>query len=118
MAELIDPNIQKSPQYFPQFPWHEFDADSADPTTCLPDETPLVCEYRVVRPAVALIMLGTNDVLTMSTTRYEEFMRRVIENHLASPGRKLRRAAGLFEVQKDAKGRKVVVMIIKPRIEN
>lgn len=63
--------------------WHEFDADSADPTVCLPDETPLVCEYRVVRPAVALILLGTNDVLTMSTGRYEEYMRRVIETSTA-----------------------------------
>lgn len=59
--------------------WHEFDADSADPAYCLPDETPLVCEYRVVQPAVALILLGTNDVLTMSTVKYEEYMRRVIE---------------------------------------
>lgn len=30
---------------------------------CLPNETPLVCEYRVSRPAVALIMVGTNDIL-------------------------------------------------------
>jgi hypothetical protein len=62
--------------------WHEFDADSADSSACLPGETPLVCEYRVVRPAVALILLGTNDVLTMSTGRYEEFMRRVIETSI------------------------------------
>lgn len=30
---------------------------------CSPSETPLVCEYRVNKPAVALIMLGTNDVI-------------------------------------------------------
>jgi uncharacterized protein YraI len=29
---------------------------------CQPGETPLTCEYRVVKPAVALIMLGTNDM--------------------------------------------------------
>ncbi|MBN1430395.1 MAG: hypothetical protein JXB07_18640 [Anaerolineae bacterium] len=62
--------------------WHEFDAKSADPTLCLPDETPLVCEYRVARPAVALIMLGTNDVPTMSTGRYEEYMRQIIETSI------------------------------------
>jgi hypothetical protein len=62
--------------------WHEFDAESADPTVCLPGEVPLVCEYRVVRPAVALILLGTNDVLTMSTGRYEEYMRRIIETSI------------------------------------
>ena len=49
---------------------------------CRPGETPLVCEYRVVRPAVALILLGTNDVLTMSTGKYEEYMRRVIETSI------------------------------------
>ena len=30
---------------------------------CQPGENPLVCEYRTVRPSVALIMVGTNDVL-------------------------------------------------------
>lgn len=34
---------------------------NADPNLCRPGETPLECEYRVVRPAVALIMFGTND---------------------------------------------------------
>jgi uncharacterized protein YraI len=29
---------------------------------CQPGETPLACEYRVVKPSVALIMLGTNDM--------------------------------------------------------
>jgi len=34
---------------------------NADPNVCRPGETPLACEYRLVKPAVALIMLGTND---------------------------------------------------------
>lgn len=59
--------------------WHEFNAKSADPRQCLPEEVPLVCEYRVVRPSVALIMLGTNDVMSMSPGKYEEYMRQVIE---------------------------------------
>jgi hypothetical protein len=62
--------------------WHEFNAKSANPEYCLPDETPLVCEYRVVQPSVALIMLGTNDVLTMSTGKYETYMRRVLETSI------------------------------------
>jgi lysophospholipase L1-like esterase len=33
----------------------------ADPNVCRAGETPLQCEYRVSRPSVALIMLGTND---------------------------------------------------------
>jgi uncharacterized protein YraI len=34
---------------------------NADPNVCKPGETPLACEYRLVRPSVALIMFGTND---------------------------------------------------------
>jgi LysM repeat protein len=62
--------------------WHEFDAKSADSKNCLPGETPLVCEYRVVRPSVALIMLGTNDVMTMSPGKYEDYMRQVIQTSI------------------------------------
>jgi uncharacterized protein YraI len=32
------------------------------PGACQSGETPLVCEYRLVKPSVALVMLGTNDV--------------------------------------------------------
>jgi len=44
----------------------------ADPSFCLPDESALLCEYRVVKPAYALIMFGTNDVahLTVKTYAY------------------------------------------------
>lgn len=34
----------------------------ADAFLCQAGETPLECEYRLTKPAVALIMLGTNDV--------------------------------------------------------
>lgn len=37
-------------------------AQYANGSVCLAGETPLACEYRVVRPSVAVIMLGTNDV--------------------------------------------------------
>jgi LysM repeat protein len=56
-----------------------FSPASADPAFCQPDESPLLCEYRVVRPAVALIMLGTNDVPFTPAAEYEADMRRVIE---------------------------------------
>ncbi len=44
----------------------------ADPKVCLPDESALLCEYRTVKPAYALIMFGTNDVahLTVKTYAY------------------------------------------------
>ncbi|HET7010412.1 MAG TPA: SGNH/GDSL hydrolase family protein [Anaerolineales bacterium] len=34
---------------------------SADPVECAPGEGPLACEYRIHRPSIAFIMLGTND---------------------------------------------------------
>lgn len=34
----------------------------ADPALCQPGESPLLCEYRLSRPSVALIMLGTVDI--------------------------------------------------------
>jgi LysM repeat protein len=52
---------------------------SADPAYCQPDESPLGCEYRVVQPAVALIMLGTNDVPSTPVDEYDTDMRRVID---------------------------------------
>ncbi|OGO08485.1 MAG: hypothetical protein A2Z66_12475 [Chloroflexi bacterium RBG_13_66_10] len=54
-----------------------------DPNYCRNDETPLECEYRWVRPSVALILLGTNDVLTTPIEYYSGSMRRVIETSLA-----------------------------------
>jgi hypothetical protein len=44
---------------------------------CQPDETPLACEYRVQRPILAFIMLGSNDVWHLDT--FEPQMRNIIE---------------------------------------
>lgn len=56
-----------------------FSPASADAKVCNADEPPLQCEYRLVRPAIALIMLGTNDVPYTPLDEYEADMRRVIE---------------------------------------
>lgn len=40
----------------------------ADPGLCLAGETPLVCEIRLTRPSIALIMLGTHDLLMYAAT--------------------------------------------------
>lgn len=37
------------------------DPARADPQRCKPGETPLACEYRLKKPSVALILIGTND---------------------------------------------------------
>lgn len=50
----------------------------ADPDQCEPNETPLVCEYRIHRPSYALISLGTDDNKTPPDV-YEQRMRKIVE---------------------------------------
>jgi LysM repeat protein len=52
---------------------------AADAALCQAGEGPLACEYRLVRPSVALIMLGTNDVVSTPDDQFEADMRQVIE---------------------------------------
>jgi len=49
----------------------------ADPADCLSGETPLACEYRIHKPAIALIAFGTND--TKNPDRFEGDLRKIIE---------------------------------------
>jgi GDSL-like lipase/acylhydrolase family protein len=42
--------------------WGILSVKLADSNFCGVGEIPLVCEYRIVRPSVAIIMFGTNDV--------------------------------------------------------
>jgi hypothetical protein len=49
----------------------------SDRTYCQPNETPLACEYRVHKPVIAFIMLGTNDV--WHPDEFEPQMRKIIE---------------------------------------
>lgn len=49
----------------------------ADPKLCEKGETPLDCEYRLNRPLVAFVMVGTNDASNPKT--FEGHMRRVLE---------------------------------------
>jgi len=46
---------------------------------CQPGESPLACEYRVVRPAVALIMLGTNDIHLISFAEFQRNLRQIVQ---------------------------------------
>lgn len=46
---------------------------------CEAGESPLACEFRIVQPAVAVIMLGTNDVMAgTGIGNYRETMRKII----------------------------------------
>lgn len=62
--------------------WSVLNFYIADEELCLEWETPLVCEYRTVRPSVALILLGTNDVVETPIDTYEGYMREVIETSI------------------------------------
>jgi len=49
----------------------------ADPEVCKSGETPLACEYRIYKPSIVLITLGTNDRWHFDT--FEKSMRDIIE---------------------------------------
>ncbi len=51
--------------------------------SCAAGETPLACEYRLVRPAVAVIMLGTNDVPYTPDAEFESDLRQILDYTLA-----------------------------------
>ncbi|MFN8447551.1 MAG: SH3 domain-containing protein [Anaerolineae bacterium] len=55
------------------------DPGSADPGRCNSGETPVACEMRVVKPAVALIMIGTNDAPAYPADQYGERLRIIVE---------------------------------------
>lgn len=54
----------------------------SDPDFCEADETPLVCEYRISKPSVAVVMFGANDVKVLNRAEYETQMRLLIEQSL------------------------------------
>jgi len=50
----------------------------ADPNLCRAGETPLECEYRVTKPAVALIMFGTNDSGGIPVSQFQANLDRIV----------------------------------------
>ena len=52
---------------------------NADPNVCLSGETPIECEYRLVKPSVALIMLGTNDSGGMPSTAFQSNLQTIVQ---------------------------------------
>jgi uncharacterized protein YgiM (DUF1202 family) len=51
----------------------------ANPSVCQPGESPLVCEYRTNKPALALIMYGSNDVRFIDPATYAYNLQRIVE---------------------------------------
>jgi hypothetical protein len=60
------------------------DPQWSDPVDCKPNESPLACEYRLNKPAVAVIMFGIVDVLIMTPQQFYGFLRAVVEETLAA----------------------------------
>jgi LysM repeat protein len=61
--------------------WSVLDPIWARPALCLPGESPLGCEFRLHRPSVVLIRLGTNEA--HSPALFEQHMRAIIEYAMA-----------------------------------
>jgi uncharacterized protein YraI len=61
---------------------HVLDPAAAIPGACQPTESPLVCEYRVSRPAVALIMLGTNDLSYIPLETYRANLSAIVQTSI------------------------------------
>jgi uncharacterized protein YraI len=57
----------------------EFINTKGGPALCFSDESPLICEFRLNKPAVALIMFGTADVLVMTPREFNYFMREIVK---------------------------------------
>lgn len=55
------------------------ESPNANPDICLPNEIPLVCEYRMVQPAYALIMFGSNDVAHLTARRFRINLSEIVE---------------------------------------
>jgi GDSL-like Lipase/Acylhydrolase family len=58
------------------------DANFADSSLCETGESPLVCEYRLVRPAFALIMFGTNDVSRFDADLYKGNLQQIVQTSI------------------------------------
>lgn len=61
-----------------------FDPMWANGERCMPGETPLTCEYRITRPAIALIMFGSNDVMRMTDAEFDTQMRRLVDETIVA----------------------------------
>jgi hypothetical protein len=54
------------------------EATWANPNMCEPGESALACEYRVHNPAFAVIMFGTNDMISLTPQQFDHALRRVV----------------------------------------
>ena len=60
------------------------DPTFANPGACQPGETPLRCEYRVRKPAVAIIMFGAQDLLFTPAHEFNRNLRQIVHETIAA----------------------------------
>lgn len=58
--------------------WSVLDPRWADRNVCYKDEIPLACEYRLTRPGVAIIMLGSADLHVMDMQQFQQGLRHIV----------------------------------------
>ena len=56
----------------------------SDTTLCKSEESPIMCEIRIHKPAVMLVMFGTNDVNTSSRAGFESHLKRLLDIAIAN----------------------------------
>jgi hypothetical protein len=49
-----------------------------DTAVCPEGSSPLACEYQLTKPAVSIIMFGTNDILSLTAAQYDFYLRLVV----------------------------------------
>jgi hypothetical protein len=55
-----------------------FSALMADPKQCQANETPLACEYRIHKPSIAFVSMGTNWA-PGGSGKFEEYLRQIVD---------------------------------------
>lgn len=58
--------------------WAVLDSRWADRRVCNKNESPLECEYRLTKPAVAIIMLGSADLHVMDMQQFQDGLRHIV----------------------------------------
>ena len=61
--------------------WSSFSlvgGSTSDKTYCRTNESPVQCELRLNRPAIALILIGTNDLTSSAAEGYQANLRRIV----------------------------------------
>lgn len=51
----------------------------SNPAACEKGESPLLCEYRLHKPSVSIIMFGTSDLLVMTPYEFDFYMRSIVD---------------------------------------